>query len=66
MSNENNDLLINPTRLLLELQNINLLIQSLSGCLEPETIAKKITDSLIAEFNCAFVRIWIVESDRTS
>ncbi|MGL4884204.1 MAG: LuxR C-terminal-related transcriptional regulator [Waterburya sp.] len=66
MSNENNDLLINPTRLLLELQNINLLIQSLSGCLEPETIAKKITDSLVDKFNCAFVRIWIVESDRTS
>jgi DNA-binding CsgD family transcriptional regulator len=66
VSNENNDLLINPTRLLLELQNINLLIQSLSGCLEPETIAKKITDSLVDKFNCAFVRIWVVESDRTS
>jgi DNA-binding CsgD family transcriptional regulator len=66
VSNENNDALINPTRLLLELQNINLLIQSLSGCLEPEAIAKKITDSLVDKFNCAFVRIWIVESDRTA
>jgi DNA-binding CsgD family transcriptional regulator len=66
VSNENNDPLINPTRLLLELQNINLLIQSLSGCLEPEAIANKITDSLVDKFNCAFVRIWVVESDRTS
>jgi DNA-binding CsgD family transcriptional regulator len=66
VSNENNDALINPTRLLLELQNINLLIQSLSGYLESEAIAKKITDSLVDRFNCAFVRIWVVESDRTA
>ena len=58
--------LINPTRLLLELQNVDRLNQSLSGCLEAKAIAKTITDGLVDKFNCAFARIWIVESDRTA
>ena len=57
--------LIDPSRLLLELQNINSLNQSLSGCLEPKAIANKITDGLV-KFNCSFARIWLVKSDRTA
>ena len=60
MSNE----LINPTQLLFELQNIDRLNQSLSGCLEVKAIAFKITDGLVNQFNCSFARIWLVESDR--
>ncbi len=63
VSDDNNDL-INPTRLLFELQNINYLNQSLSGCIEPKAIATKITEGLVDKFNCAFVRLWLVESDR--
>ena len=57
MSND----LIDPKRLLFELQKIDRLNQSLSGCLQPETIAKKVTDGLVESFNCAFTRIWLVE-----
>ena len=62
MSND----LINPTRLLFELQNIECLNQSLSGCLQAEAIATKITDGLVDRFNCSFVRIWLVENDCTA
>ncbi|MEL6438084.1 MAG: LuxR C-terminal-related transcriptional regulator [Cyanobacteria bacterium J06621_8] len=55
--------LIDPTRLLFELQKINLLNQSLSGCLQPELIATKITDGLVQKFDCAFARVWIVEAE---
>ena len=58
--------LINPSRLLLELQNIDRLNQSLSGCLEPKEIATKITKGLINQFDCAFARIWLVNSERTA
>lgn len=58
--------LINPTRLLLELQNIDSLNQSLSGCFSPEAIATKITDGLVVRLGCLFARIWLVESDRAS
>ena len=53
--------LIDPTRLLFELQKIDRLNQSLSGCLRPESIAAKITDGLVAKFDCAFARIWLLE-----
>ncbi len=60
------DALINPARLLLELQNVDRLNQSLSGCLEPKAIAAKITQGLIDRFDCSLVRIWLVESDLTA
>ena len=59
-----NHALINSTRLLFELQNIAILNQSLSGCLEPEAIASQITNGLVDKFNCSFTRIWLVEGDR--
>ncbi|MEM7761235.1 MAG: LuxR C-terminal-related transcriptional regulator [Cyanobacteria bacterium P01_A01_bin.40] len=58
--------LINPTRLLLELQSVDRLNQSLSGCLEPQALAAKITDGLVDHFGCSFARIWLVESDGTA
>ena len=58
--------LIDPTRLLYELQKIAPLNQSLSGCLEPQAIAAKITDGLIDKFDCAFARIWLVNQERTT
>ncbi len=57
---------LNPTRLIFELQKINQLNQSLSGCLSPEAIATKITDGLVGRFNCSFTRIWLVEPDYTA
>ncbi len=65
VSDDNNDL-INPTRLLFELQKINCLNQSLSSCLEPKAIATKITEGLVDRFDCSFVRLWLVQSDRTA
>ena len=59
MSND----LIDSTRLLFELQKIDRLNQSLSGCLKPVEIAAKITDGLVERFGCAFVRIWLVEAE---
>lgn len=62
MSND----LINPAQLLFELQNIDRLNQSLSGCLDPKAIATSITEGLVEQFNCSFVRIWLVDPDRTA
>ncbi|MGV0023981.1 GAF domain-containing protein [Phormidesmis priestleyi] len=56
---------LDSTRLLFELQQGNEIAQSLSGCLEPETIARQVTDGLVEKFGCTFARIWIVEPDRT-
>jgi DNA-binding CsgD family transcriptional regulator len=63
---DDHNVLINPTRLLFELQKIARLNRSLSGCLKAEAIAVKITDGLVAQFNCAFTRIWLVKTDRTA
>ena len=58
--------LIDPTRLLYELQNIDCLNQSLSGCFESKAIATKVTEGLVDKFNCAFARIWLVDRERTT
>ncbi len=62
MSND----LINSAQLLFELQNIDRLNQSLSGCLDPKAIATKITEGLVNQFNCSFTRIWLVDPERTA
>jgi len=56
---------LDSTRLLFDLQQGNEIARSLSGCLEPEAIARRVTDGMVAEFGCAFARIWLVEPDRT-
>ena len=60
------DELIDSTRLLFELQNVNCLNQSLTGCLEQRAIAATITDGLVDKFDCAFARIWLVNKERTA
>ncbi|MGB3202161.1 MAG: LuxR C-terminal-related transcriptional regulator [Nodosilinea sp.] len=55
----------NQARLLLDLQRVNKIAQRLSGCLDPETIARCVTDGLVNQFGCAFARIWVVDPDAT-
>ena len=57
---------LDSTQLLFDLQQGNEIARSLSGCLEPEAIARSVTDGMVAEFGCAFARIWLVEPDRTT
>lgn len=56
---------LDAARLLVDLQRVSEIVQSFSGCLEPEAIARQTTDGLIRTFEYAFARIWLVESDRT-
>lgn len=65
MFNECN-ILINSTKLLLELQKIERLNQTLSGCLYAPEIANKVTAGLVSQFNCVFARIWLINSDRSA
>ncbi|MFZ4640126.1 MAG: LuxR C-terminal-related transcriptional regulator [Nodosilinea sp.] len=55
--------LADATRLLMDLQQINAIVQSFSGCQEPEAIALQTTKGLIEKFDCALARIWLMESD---
>ena len=55
--------LLDPTRILLDLQQGNEIAQCFSGCLEPEEIARRVTDGLVEKFNCAFARLWLLEPD---
>lgn len=55
--------LVSATRLLLELQQVSAIVQSFSGCQEPEAIARQATDGLIEKFDCAFARLWLMEPD---
>ena len=53
------------TRLLVDLQQVNSIAHSFSGCMEPVKIARRVTDGLIEKFGCVFARIWLMEPDRT-
>ena len=57
---------LDSTRILFDLQQGNEIAQSFSGCLEPEEIAYRITEGLVAKFNCAFARLWLLEPDQTT
>jgi DNA-binding CsgD family transcriptional regulator len=57
--------LVDSSRLLFDLQQANEIAQQISGCLDGDAIAKRITDGLVEKFGCAFARIWLVEPDRT-
>lgn len=50
----------------MDLQQVSQIAQTFSGCLEPTTIAKQVTDQLVTVFNCAFARIWLVEPDQSA
>ena len=56
--------MLDPTRLLFDLQQVNDIGQSISGCLAPEVIAHRVTDALVVRFNCAFARMWLTEPDQ--
>ncbi|MBW4467519.1 MAG: GAF domain-containing protein [Pegethrix bostrychoides GSE-TBD4-15B] len=58
--------LLNPTRILFDLQQSNEIAQSLAGCSEPEEIARRVTQGLVEKFGCAFARLWLLEPDRAS
>ncbi|WP_416676258.1 LuxR C-terminal-related transcriptional regulator [Egbenema bharatensis] len=58
--------LLDSMRLLVDLQRVSAVVQRLNGCLDPDEIAKRATDGLIEQFDCAFARIWLMEPDQTS
>ncbi len=55
-----------PTRILFDLQQINEIAQSFSGCLVPEEIARSVTSGLVEKFSGAMARLWLLEPDQTS
>ena len=58
--------MLDSARLLFDLQHVSQIVQSISGCLEPRKIAHHLTDGLIAQFDCVFARLWIVEPDQST
>jgi DNA-binding CsgD family transcriptional regulator len=56
--------LLDATRLLVGLQQVSDIAQGLSGELTAAAIAQQVTQSLVKKFDCAFSRIWLVESDQ--
>jgi DNA-binding CsgD family transcriptional regulator len=58
--------IVDGTKLLVDLQQVNSIVNSFSGCLEPVEIARRVTDGLVAKFGCVFARIWLMETDRTA
>jgi DNA-binding CsgD family transcriptional regulator len=58
--------IVDATKLLVDLQQVNSIVTSFSGCLEPAEIARKVTDGLVAKFGCVFARMWLMEPDRTA
>ncbi len=58
--------LYNATNILLDLQKNNEIAQSFSGSLDAKEIAVLTTDGLVNKFDCAFARIWILDSDQVS
>lgn len=58
--------LLDPTRLLFDLQRSNEIAQNFAGCLLPDEIAHAVTDGLVEKFDIAFSRIWLVDPDQTA
>jgi len=56
---------VDGARLLVDLQQVNGIVQSFSGCQLPAAIAYRVTDGLVEKFGCAFARIWLMEPERT-
>lgn len=56
--------MLDSAQLIFDLQKVNAIIQNISGDLDPSAIAQEMTDALVTEFNCAFVRIWLTEPDQ--
>jgi DNA-binding CsgD family transcriptional regulator len=58
--------MVDGTKLLIDLQQVNSIVSSFSGCLKPAEIASRVTDGLVEKFGCVFARIWLMEPDRTA
>lgn len=58
--------LLDSAQLLVCLQRGNEIAKGFSGCLDPEEIARCVTDGLIRHFDCAFARIWLAEPEATA
>lgn len=58
--------LLDPTRILFDLQLGNEISQGLHGCMQPEGIARWVTNGLVEKFDCALARIWLLEPDQTT
>lgn len=58
--------LLDPTQILFDLQQGNEIAQCFSGCLDPEEIARRVTDGLVEKFDCAFARLWLLEPEQTT
>lgn len=56
--------MLNSVQLLSDLQTVNAIGQSISGCLDPAEIAHRVTEALIKRFQCAFARIWLTDADQ--
>jgi len=57
-------LFFDGARLLHDLQRVNEIAQAVCGNLEPDAIARQVTDALVEQFDCAFARIWLLEPDQ--
>lgn len=55
--------MLDSARLIFDLQKVNGIVQNVSGNFDPKAIAQEITDALVTEFNCVFVRIWLTEPE---
>ncbi|GAP96236.1 LuxR C-terminal-related transcriptional regulator [Leptolyngbya sp. NIES-2104] len=55
-----------PNRILVDLQQVNEIAQSFSGCLVPEDIARSVTSGLVEKFSSAMARLWILEPDQSA
>jgi DNA-binding CsgD family transcriptional regulator len=58
--------IIDGTRLLVDLQQVDSIVKKFSGCLEPTEIAQQVTAGLVEKFGCVFARIWLMEPDGTA
>lgn len=56
--------MLNSVQLLFDLQDVNAIGQSISGCLDPEDIARRVTEALVERFKCAFARLWLTDADQ--
>ncbi|QUY41960.1 LuxR C-terminal-related transcriptional regulator [Acaryochloris marina] len=56
--------MLNSVQLLFDLQDVNVIGQSISGCLDPEDIARRVTEALVERFKCAFARLWLADTDQ--
>ncbi len=57
---------VDGAKLPIDLQQVNSIVNSLSGCIEPEEIARRVTNGLVDKFGCVFARMWLMEPDRTA